>query len=80
MYYARKFWKLIEDASFINVQDDYGEYIELSRENVEELIDIAVHNEDYFGGFETVPDLCRILHDFDDQAEEGYHYYMEFSY
>lgn len=80
VYYARKFWKLIEDASFINVQDDCGEYIELSRENIEELIEIATHHEDYFGGFETVPSLCRILADFDTTEEEGYHYYMEFDY
>ena len=80
VYYARKFWKLIEDASFINVQDDCGEYIELSRENVEELIGIATHNADYFDGFTTVPKLCEILRHFDEDEENGYHYYMEFDY
>jgi len=80
VYYARKFWELIREASFINIDDDCGEYLELSRENIEELIEIATHNEDYFGGFETVPRLCRILADFDEAEEEGYHYYMEFDY
>lgn len=80
VYYARKFWALIEQASFININDDCGEYLELSRENVEELIEIATHNRDYFGGFETVPRLCEILRDFEETEEDGYHYYMEFDY
>ena len=80
VYYARKFWALIEQASFLNVKYDCGEFIELSRENVEELITIATHNADYFDGFTTVPRLCEILRDFDEDAENGYHYYMEFDY
>lgn len=80
VYYARKFWTLIEQASFLNVDDDCGEFIKLSRENVEELINIATHNADYFDGFETVPKLCEILQNFDDDDENGYHYYMEFDY
>lgn len=80
VYYARKFWTLIEQASFININEDCGEYLELSRENIEELIQIATHNEDYFGGFETVPRLCEILRDFEETKEEGYNYYMEFDY
>jgi hypothetical protein len=80
VYYARKFWGLIEYASFLDVKDDCGEFIELSRENIEELINIATHNADYFGGFETVPQLCEILHNFDENEENGYHYYIEFDY
>jgi len=80
VYYARKFWTLIEQASFLNVNDDCGEFIELSRENVEELINIATHNADYFDGFTTVPKLCEILRHFDEDEEEGYNYYMEFDY
>ena len=80
VYYARKFWALIENASFLDVKDDCGAFIELSRENVEELITIATHNADYFDGFETVPKLCEILRNFDENEENGYHYYMEFDY
>lgn len=80
VYYARKFWTLIEQASFLNVKDDCGDFIELSRENVEELINIATHNADCFDGFETVPKLCKILQHFDEDEENGYHYYMEFDY
>lgn len=80
VYYARKFWSLIEQASFLNVNGDCGEFIELSRENIEELINIATHNADYFDGFETVPKLCEILRNFNEDEENGYHYYMEFDY
>lgn len=80
VYYARKFWTLIEEASFLDVEEDCGEYLKLSRVNVEELIEIATHNEDYFGSFETVPRLCEILRDFEETEENGYHYYMEFDY
>jgi hypothetical protein len=80
VYYARKFWTLIQEASFLDVEEDCCSYIKLSRKNIEELIYIATHHEDYFGGFETVPSLCRILADFDTTEEEGYHYYMEFDY
>lgn len=80
VYYARKFWTLIQEASFLDVEEDCGSYIELSRKNIEELIYIATHHEDYFESFDTVPRLCRILADFDEAQEEGYHYYMEFDY
>lgn len=80
VYYARKFWTLIQEASFLDVEEDCGSYIELSRKNIEELIYIATHHEDYFEGFDTVPRLCRILADFNEAEEEGYHYYMEFDY
>jgi len=80
VYYARKFWTLIQEASFLRVNEDCGEYIQLSRDNVEELLQIAAHNRDYFNGFSTVPALCKILDEFDDMEEAGYHYYMEFDY
>lgn len=80
VYYARKFWALIQEASFINVERDCGEFIRLTRENVEELLDIATHNKDYFDGFSTVPALCTILQKFEQIEDEGYHYYMEFDY
>lgn len=80
VYYARNFWALLEQASFINMNDDNSDYIKLSRKNIEELLQIAIHNEDNSGTFYTVPELCRILYDFETNKEEGYHYYLGFSY
>ena len=44
------------------------------------MINISTHNPDYFGGFDTVPALCKILQDFDEDEENGWHYYFEFDY
>ena len=81
VWYARKFWDLVNKVSFIKkVDEDACEYIQLSKENIEEMIDVATHNPDYFGGFNTVPALCEILYNFDEDEEQGWHYYFEFDY
>lgn len=77
VYYARKFYDLIQQVSFIKNEDE-GEFIRLTKDQVEELIVVATHNEDYWGGFDSVPMLCKILRDFDDEEERGYHYYLNF--
>ena len=81
VWYARKFWDLINNMSFIrNVQEDNGDFIQLTQDNIEEMIQFASHNQDYWDGFDTVPALCRIYHNFEDDAEEGWHYYFNYSY
>lgn len=81
VWYARKYWDLVQQVSFItNLDDDCGEFIQLSRENLEEMIKVATHTPDYWDGFSTVPALCKILHDFDEDEEDGWHYYFEFDY
>lgn len=81
VWYARKFWDLVNQVSFIkNTNDDCGEYIKLSKDDIEEMIQVATHNPDYFGEFNTVPALCKILQNFDEDEEEGWHYYFEFDY
>ena len=81
VWYARKFWDLIHNMSFIkNIEDDCGEYIQLTQDNIEEMIQFAAHNPDYWDGFDTVPALCKIYHDFEDDAENGWHYYFNYNY
>jgi len=81
VWYARKYWDLIQNVRFIrNVDEDCGEFILLTKNDIEEMINVATHNPDYFGGFTTVPALCEILQNFDDDEEEGWHYYFEFDY
>ena len=80
-WYARRFWEIVRNASFIdNVEDDAGEFIRLRKKDIEEILNIAIHTEDYWGGFDSVPALCRILYDFDDDKENGWHYYFYYSY
>ena len=81
VWYARKYWDLVYNLSFLKDLDaDCGEFIQLTKENVEEMIKVATHNPDYWDGFDTVPALCKILRDFDEEEEAGWHYYFEFDY
>ena len=78
---GRKFWDIVENVSFIkDINEDSGEFIQLTKSNIEEMIQIATHNRDYWGGFDSVPTLCEILDHFDDDEEAGWHYYFEFDY
>ena len=80
-WYARKYWDLIENLSFIkDIDEDCGEFIQLTKDNIEEIIQVATHHPDYWGKFDTVPTLCEILYNFDEDEENGWHYYFEFDY
>ena len=59
-FYARKFWDLVENCSFI--PDDYenGDFIELSLDNLEEMIRVACVYKDYFGTYNNIPKLCEL--------------------
>lgn len=81
VWYSRKFWDMLHNMSFIkSIEEDCGEYIQLTQDNIEEMLQFAAHNRDYFGGFETVPRLCEIYNNFEYDAEEGWHYYFYYSY
>ena len=80
VWYTRKYWDLIHNMSFIGGTDGCGEFIKLTKNNIEEMLQYSIHHPDYWGGFESVPTLCRILYEFDEAEEEGWHYYFEFDY
>ena len=81
VWYARKFWDLIHNMSFIkNVEEDCGDFIMLTMDNIEEMLQFAAHNPDYNDGFNTVPALCEIIRRFEDDYENGWHYYFHYSY
>jgi len=81
VWYARKYWDLIHNLSFIeNTEEDCSKFIRLTKDNIEEMIKVATHTRDYFNGFTTVPALCEILDNFDNDEENGWHYYFEFDY
>lgn len=71
VYYARKFWDLYSPAARrFNLEN--GEWSDpLTKEDIEFLIDLATHNRDYFGGFDTVPKLCEILDNYDYATDAG---------
>ena len=59
-FYARKFWDLVENCSFIPHDYESGDAIELSVENIEEMIKVACTYKDYWGTYNTVPQLCEL--------------------
>lgn len=71
IYYARKFWDLYTPAAqYFNIEN--GEFSEpLTRDDLEYLIDIAVHNPDYWDSFDSVPALCEILYHYDEIKDAG---------
>ena len=68
LFYARKFWELLH-ASFVREYNDSKNscYVEArinSEEDFDELIDIATHNRNYFGNYESVVGICETRDDF----------------
>lgn len=68
LFYARKFWELL-DADFVKEYNDGKDscYVEArinSEEDFEELIDIATHNRNYSGNYESVAGICEARDDF----------------
>ena len=75
-WYARKYWDLVENCSFIPKDYESGDFIELSRENIEEMIKVACQYKNYWGNYNDVPKLCEIRDKFFDfynvEAEERF--------
>ena len=68
LFYARKFWELL-DASFVREYNDSKDscYVEArinSEEDFEELIDIATHNRNYSGNYESIAGIYEARDDF----------------
>jgi len=59
-FYARKNWDIVNHCSFIPHDYEPGEFIELTLENLEEMIDVACHYRNYFDNYNDVPKLCEL--------------------
>ena len=80
LFYARKWWDLVDHCSFIPKDYESGDYIQLTKENFEEMIKIACEYKDYFDSYQNIPRLCELRDTFDDDEEKGYHYYLEYDW
>ena len=69
--YWRKFWDL-HHALGLYGEDDNGIDVPMTKDDVERALNFAIHNEDYFGGFETVPRLCELLSEYDELKRYGW--------
>lgn len=78
LLYARKFWNLL-DANFVcGYQDDCIVKAPIrSREDMNELVEIATKEPDYWGEYKTVPILCEIRDSIEEGIADGWSYYLE---
>ena len=75
VWYARRFWGILNAIPSVQ-KEGYGEVLRLTRNDLEEMIEYATHNRDYWNTFNSVPGLCEILDTFDTWEEKGWHFYL----
>lgn len=59
-FYARKAWHFPENCNFIPKDYKSGDFIEITVENVEEMIQIACKYKNYWGNYNDIPKLCEL--------------------
>ena len=64
--------KIVEQDGKKYREDEYAEDVRLRREDVEKILDYVAHNRDYFGGFDSVPQVCALLDEWDALMEDGW--------
>ena len=78
IFYARKFWKLLDARFVYGYQDNCIVNVPIrGREDMNELIELATQEPDYFGEYKHVPELCEIRDEIDSEIEDGWRYYLE---
>ena len=79
-YYSRKFWDLVHNCRFIPGDYDSGTFLELTKDNIEEMIRVACEYRNYFGNYNDVPKLCELRDEFDSIIESGEKLYLEYDW
>lgn len=69
-FYARKFWDLVDNCSFIPKDYKNGDFLELTIDNIEEMIKVACKYKDYFDTYNSVPKLCELRDKYIEWNEE----------
>lgn len=70
LVYWRKFYDLNRSLHYYD--DMYAKDLPLTKEEVESILQFVSHNRDYFDGFQTVPDVCEVLDQYDELKEDGW--------
>lgn len=71
--YWRKFWDLLrDDLPFEYKDDECGQDVRLSKADVEYILNYVTHNKDFFNSFDSVPQVCELLDQYDDLKEDGW--------
>ena len=69
--YWRKFWDLHYELGLYG-EDDCGNDVPMTKDDIERALNFATHNRDYFYTFNTVPQLCELLDEYDDYKKDGW--------
>ena len=79
LWYNRKNWDLhTRLAERFDLEN--GEWIELDEKALEDILQFITHNADYWGGFSSVPDICKILYNYNRIRENGFSIFYEGDY
>lgn len=80
MYYARKFWDMAYHCNFVPADYENGEFIEIDKDDVEEMIRVACEYRNYWDNYDDVPKLCELRDKCDEIFESGYKLFFEYNY
>ena len=82
LVYWRKFWEL--HKFLMNEEEiedhDNGVWIEVNKERLEKIINFAAHHPDYGDSFDSLPQLCITLYNYDKLRENGLRLFYEGDY
>ena len=71
--YWRKFWDLLRDGLPFEYRDDEcGQDVCLSKADVEHILNYVTHNKDFFNSFDSVPQVCELLDQYDNLKKDGW--------
>ena len=81
-FYARKYWNLVNHCTFIPHDYENGDFIELSLDNFDEMIEVACHYRDYFDSYSNVEKLCELRDKYAEwiEAEDPRKMYLEYDW
>ena len=78
-WYARKFYdchQYIVD-NLLNGEYENGDYVPMTYEMVEKILQYCCKHHDYFGGFQTVTKLCELLYHWHELEEKHLQVFYE---
>lgn len=71
MFYTRKCWDWVEHCNFIPKNYENGDFIELTLDNLNELIKVATEYKNYWGNYDDLPKLCELRDKYMEWEENG---------
>ena len=80
MWYARKFYDLLDDVPELKESYQKPYVIRLKKETLKKMIECYSFTPDYFGGFNGLPRLCELYQMYDELQANGLNLYFWNSY